>query len=289
MKLDLPEDKTFSKDDVASMIIGYEEKIHYLEERVRLLQNELFGRKSEKRYPNDHRQLPMFEQPAADADKDNTPRTIVIAEHRRVRGRKPLPDDLPRVEVIHDIAEEQKVCACGAQLSRIGQDCCEKLDYVPAKVRVLRHIRYKYACKSCEGVEDDGPTVKIAPPPVALIPKSNVTEGLLAHIVVSKFVDGLPLYRQEKIFVRMGIELPRATMANWGIQAARYCSPIIELLEQDLKSGPLLTWTKRPCRCSRNPAGPTPPNLSCGCFVEGRPIIQLCCTVIIPRAVARRL
>lgn len=120
--------------------------------------------------------------------------------------------------MIHDIPEDQKVCACGAHLSRIGQDKCEKLDYVPAKVRVVRHIRYKYACKSCEGVEDDGPTVKIAPPPVTLIPKANVTEGLLAHIVVPKFVDGLPLYRQEKIFARMGIELPRASMANWTIR-----------------------------------------------------------------------
>jgi len=163
MKLDppnLPEDETFSKDDVTSIVIGYQEKIHYLEERIRLLQNELFGRISEKRYPDDHRQLSIFEQPEADADKDSTPKTIVVAEHQRIRGRKPLPDHLPRIEVIHDIPEDQKVCACGAHLSRIGQDKCEKLDYVPAKVRVLRHIRYKYACKSCEGVEDDGPTVK---------------------------------------------------------------------------------------------------------------------------------
>jgi transposase len=121
------------------------------------------------------------------------------------------------------------------------------------KVRVLRHIRYKYACKRCEGVEDDGPTVKIAPPPVALIPKSNVTEGLLAHIVISKFVDGLPLYRQEKIFARMGLELSRATMANWGIQAARCCAPIVELLEQDLKSGPLINMDETPMQVLKEP------------------------------------
>jgi len=256
MKLDppnLPEDSTFSKDDVTSIVIGYQEKIHYLEERIRLLQNELFGRKSEKRYPDDHRQLPIFEQPAADTEKSDTPKTIVVAEHQRIRGRKPLPDDLPRIEVIHDIPEDQKICACGARLSRIGQDKCEKLDYVPAKVRVLRHIRYKYACKSCEGVEDDGPTVKIAPPPVALIPKSNVTEGLLAHIVVSKFVDGLPLYRQEKIFARMGIELPRASMANWTIRAAQCCSPMIDLLQADLRSGPLINMDETPMQVLKEP------------------------------------
>ena len=115
------------------------------------------------------------------------------------RGRKPLPADLPRVDVVHDLPEEEKHCDCGAPLSCIGQDVSEKLDYVPAKIRVIRHIRYKYACKSCEGVESEDPTVKIAPPPVQLIPKSIATEGLIAHLIVSKFADGLPLYRQQKI------------------------------------------------------------------------------------------
>lgn len=89
------------------------------------------------------------------------------------------------------------------------------LDYIPAKVRVLNHICFKYACKKSQGVDSNGPTVKIAPPPVQLIPKSMATEGLLAHIAVSKFDDALPLYRQQKIFNRLGVELSRATMANW--------------------------------------------------------------------------
>jgi len=199
-----PDNCTFSKDEVASIVNSYQEKIHYLEERIRLLQNELFGRKSEKRYPDDHRQLQIFDQPidGLSPDEGGTQKTIVIAEHQRTkRGRKPLPDDLPRIDVIHDIAEEEKVCACGTHLTRIGQDSCEKLDYVPAKVRVLRHIRYKYACRNCEGVEDEGPTVKIAAPPESLIPKSNVTEGLLAHIIVSKFVDGLPFFTGKKRYL----------------------------------------------------------------------------------------
>ena len=250
----LPDDRTFSKDDVASIVTGYQEKIHHLEDRIRLLQNELFGRKSEKRYPDDHRQLPIFEHPVPDTAERIIDKTIVVAEHQRAkRGRKPLPHDLPRVDVIHDVAEEEKVCACGTRLTRIGQESCEKLDYIPAKVRVLRHIRYKYACKNCEGVEGNGPTVKIAAPPIALIPKSNATEALLAHILVSKFADGLPLYRQEKIFARMGIELPRATMANWGIQAAQLCSPVLELFIEDLKSGPLINMDETPVQVLKEP------------------------------------
>jgi transposase len=126
-----------------------------------------------------------------------------------------LPAELPRIEVIHDLPESQKQCACGAALSRIGEEVCEKLDIIPAKVQVIRHIRYKYAFKGCEGVNSDTPTVQIAPAPPQLIPKSMATAGLLAHIVVSKFEDALPFHRQSKQFTRMGIDLPRATLCNW--------------------------------------------------------------------------
>lgn len=248
----LPDDRTFSKDDIAPIIIGYEEKIHYLEERVRLLQNELFGRKSEKRYPDDHQQLPIFDLPESNPGESDI--TIVIAEHqRKKRGRKPLPEDLPRVEIIHDIPEEEKVCACGCTLKRIGSDSCEKLDNIPAKVQVIRHIRYKYACPSCEGIESEGPTVKITPPPAQLIPKSMVSEGLLAHIIVSKFADGLPLYRQQKIFERLGVDLPRATMANWAIAAAEQCGPLIDLLQNEIRGGPLINIDESPLQVLNEP------------------------------------
>jgi transposase len=128
----LPDDALIFKNDIASLLEvvekKYEEKIHYLEERIRLLQGELYGRKSEKRYPQDHQQLPIFEQDHGDQGVSETAvdDTIVVPAHKRSkRGRKPLPENLPRVEVIHDLAEEQKVCSCGAPLSRIGQDVCE--------------------------------------------------------------------------------------------------------------------------------------------------------------------
>ncbi len=252
----LADDALISKHDVVALETKYQEKIHYLEERIRLLQNELFGRKSEKGYPEPDRQLPIFNSDSAEkviSDKDLGHSIIVAAHTRKKCGRKPLPDNLPRVEIIHDLSEEEKVCQCGAILSRIGQDTCEKLDYIPAKVRVQRHIRYKYACKVCEGVEDDGPTVKIAPAPVALIPKSNVTEGLLAHIVVSKFTDGLPLYRQEKIFARLGVELGRASMANWIVKASHICLPLYELLQNEIRSGPLINMDETPLQVLKEP------------------------------------
>lgn len=162
------------------------------------------------------------------------------AHKRKKRGRKPLPDHLPRVEIIHDLSDEDKICGCGKQKVCIDQEQCEKIDYIPAKVQVQRHIRLKYACKDCEGVDDDGPTVTIAPGPVQLLSKSNATAGLLAHLVVSKFADALPFYRQQKIFARHGLDLPRATMSNWAIGAAEYCKPPIELLTGQIRSGPYI-------------------------------------------------
>ena len=215
----LPDDTEAFKQIITSQ----QHKIDHLQEMVRLLQNEIFGRKSEVRTTDTANQVQLF-TPPEEPEPIEPDETIEIKGHAwKKRGRKPIPADLPRIEIFHDIPEEDKQCACGVQLSRIGEDISERLDYIPAKIQVVRHIRPKYACKQCEGVEDDGPTVKIAPPAVQLIPKSIATEGLLAHIAVSKFADGLPLYRQQKIFGRLDVELSRATMANWMIQAAGCC------------------------------------------------------------------
>jgi transposase len=219
----------------------YQAQIDYLEEQNRLLRNELFGRRSEKDVCPDHNQLTLFTPGVEAVEADQDPEPITVSSHqRKKRGRKRLPEHLERVDIVHDLKEHEKMCACGNQLECIGQDECEKLDYIPAKVRVLRHIRLKYACKHCEGVYDDGPTVRIAPVPAQLIPKSNATAGLLAHLFTSKFADGLPLYRQEKIFARMGLELSRSTMANWAIEASQRCRPLIGMLQQEIRSGPLI-------------------------------------------------
>jgi transposase len=249
----LPDDASLPKDVVISLVddlqVKYQEKIHYLEEQLRLFKNELFGRSSEKRHEPHPDQMPLFEgdDDHAASDTQTSEDTIVIAAHaRKKRGRKALPKDLPRIDIIHDLSEEEKQCGCGQHKDCIGQDVSEKLDFIPARLQVERHIRLKYACKSCEGVEDDGPTVTIAPPPVQLIPKSNSTAGLLAHIAVSKFADGLPLYRQQNIFGRLGIDLPRAVMAKWMVKAAICCAGLIDLLREDIRSGPLIGIDETP-------------------------------------------
>jgi transposase len=136
-------------------------------------------------------------------------RISIPAHERGKRGRKKLSAQLPRVEIVHDIPEQEKVCARdGTTLERIGEEVCEQLEVIPAKVRVLRHIRPKYACPCCRQ------GVRIAPAPVAIFPKSIATPSLMAQVITAKFVDGIPLYRQEPQFSRMGITLGRGTMPS---------------------------------------------------------------------------
>jgi len=257
----LPDDASSLKELIGSLADSYtdletesQRRIDYLEERIRLLQKELFGRKTEKHQPPEtgQLQLGLFDEP--DLPELEKADTITVPAHtRKKRGRKPLPADLPRIDVIHDIEESEKVCACGCQLSRTGQEVSEKLDIIPAKMQVIRHIRYKYACKNCEGVEDDGPTVKISPLPVQFIPKGIATPGLVSQILVSKFEDALPFYRQEKIFARLGVDIPRSSMCGWAIKASQYCDLIMELLHRKILSGPLINIDETPVQVLKEP------------------------------------
>lgn len=253
----LPENASDLKkviSDLAESHSDLEEKNQFLEERIRLLQNELFGRKSEKqKFPEkDQLQLCLFDEP--ELPEPEKAATITVPAHTRKKsGRKPLPKDLPRIDVIHDIDESEKICACGCEMTRFDEEVSEKLDIIPAKMQVIRHIRPKYACKNCEGLEDDGPTVKIGPLPVQFIPKGIATPGLVSHILVCKFEDALPFYRQEKIFARLGVDIPRSSMCGWSIKAAEHCEPVLNLLHHKILSGPLVNIDETPVQVLQEP------------------------------------
>lgn len=190
------------------------ERIELLEEENRWLKGQLFGRSSEKTLAEEINpaQVGLFEHARALVEEPHGASvTVRIPAHERGKGgRKKLSAALPRVEVIHDLPDHQKICiADGAALERIGEEISEQLDFKPAQVRVIRNIRPKYACPCCRT------GVAIAAVPLQLFPKSLATPTLLAQIATAKFVDGLPLYRQERQFERLGVTLGRATMAVW--------------------------------------------------------------------------
>lgn len=236
-------DTTTLPDELSELkriVHRYERENDLLREQIRLLYARIYGKKSEKgNRDSESVQLPLFDMPEPEVEPEKET-TEVPAHTREKSGRKKLPENLPRVSVVHDISEEEKVCACGGEMSRIGEDVSEKLDIIPAIIRVIRHIRPKYACKHCEGIETEGPVVKIAPVPKQIIEKGIATAGLLAHILTAKFCDALPFYRQERQFSRLGVDLPRATMCNWAMKAAQACEPLLNMLRHQIRSGPLI-------------------------------------------------
>ena len=218
--------------------------LEYFEE-LQLLRRRLFGRSAERLPEEDRRQLWLFNEAELIASEERKPqreeRISVRSYTRRKRGRKPLPADLPRVVQIHDIAEEEKICGCSEELSQIGEESCEKLEIIPARVQVRRLVRPKYACGSCEGSGDEEkPAVRIAPAVPQLLPKSIASPALIAYMLVSKFCDALPFYRQEKQFQRMGVDISRQDMANWTIKVFKRLEPLLELMRKKIRSGPVV-------------------------------------------------
>jgi transposase len=144
---------------------------------------------------------------------------------RQQAKRKPLPANLPRREIRHE--PENTTCTCGCQMKRIGEDVAEKLDYVPGVFTVERHIRGKWACAKCE---------RLVQAPVAphIIDKGIPTAGLVAQVLVAKYADHLPLYRQETIFERAGLAIARSTLAQWVGSAGVQLQPLVNAMRDDL-------------------------------------------------------
>lgn len=195
-----------------------ERKNQHMHHQIQSLLRKLYGRSSEKISDND---MSLFRDimdqlqprpepaPAPVAEPETTPSQT---KNRHKHGRGKAPADLPRQQIIHDLPEDQKPCpCCGGVRCVIGRDISEQYDYVPAKVTVLEHIQLKYACKTCEQ-NAQGAQIALAEKPLSAIEKGAAAPGLLAHVVVCKYTDHLPMYRLESILERNGISLSRSTL-----------------------------------------------------------------------------
>jgi transposase len=228
-------------DEIAALKVALAERdttvtsqaalIAILEEKLRLATHQQFAPSSEKLASLGHPDL--FNEAEAlgmKPDSEAAATEIVVPAHTRERGkRKPIDPQLPRERIEHDIPDDQKTCACGCQLTRIGEAVSEQIGMIPARGFVKQHVRFKYACRSCEGTSHDGPAVVIAPMPPQPLPKSNCSPELAAFITVSKFADGLPLYRLEGILARYQISVSRTAMACWMIKLGDLVQPLIDL------------------------------------------------------------
>ena len=166
---------------------------------------------------------------------------MVAAHEKKKPGRKPIDPKHPRFERIVDVPDEDKQCACGHAMVRIGEEVSERVQIIPEQIWIDRVVRPKYACHHCEGSGDETkPAVRIAAVEQTVVPKGIATPSLIAFILVNKFVDHLPFYRQEKRFGRIGIAISRQDMSNWTIRAAQLVAPLIERFRTLIREGPIV-------------------------------------------------
>lgn len=246
----LPDDPVLLKQ----MLLLAQGKVAQLQEQVALLRHKLFSPKSERSPEDaDSPQLAMFneaeeliEQPAA-VDESEEQAEDVVAPVKPRGKRKPLPASLPRVEIVHELPEHERTCACGACKQVIGEEASEQLEIIPMRVRVIRHIRKTYACTACEAAP------VTADKPAQLIEKSLASPSVLAMLLTTKYADGIPLYRFEKMLSRHGVDIPRQTLARWVIQSGEQLQPLLNLLRDTLLDHPVLHCDETRLQVLREP------------------------------------
>ncbi len=222
-----------SKVDTMGRKIHRDETIiEQLSHEIAILKRHKFAKRSEQISPAQGSLLDDLlttDLEAIDAELQALRPAPVADEPRQQPKRAPLPAQLPRTVIRHEPDSTECACACGCQLQRIGEDISEKLDYTPGVFTVEQHVRGKWACRECE-------TLIQAPVPAQVIDKGIPTAGLLAHVMVAKFADHLPLYRQEKSLAgpawpsraprwRSGWAKPACSSSHWWMRCAKRCWP----------------------------------------------------------------
>jgi transposase len=234
----LPDDLETAHQLIRELIKTLAQQVHLnekLQHQLEQLLRQRYGRKTEQVDPA---QLLLFAQeilaqaepeptppPEPEPEPEPAPAPAASAPKKNGHGRKRLPASLPRKPVLHDVPPEHRVCPdCGGERTCIGHETREQLEFIPASLVVLEHIRPKYACQACQA---NVVIAELLPEPIE---KGLPGPGLLAHIAVSKYADHLPLYRLEGIFKRFGLELSRSTMCDWMAAIAGLLAPIVKLM-----------------------------------------------------------
>ena len=229
-------------------------KLKWYEEQFRLGQQKKFGASSERTNPD---QLQLFneaELEANPAQPEPTVETITYERKKERRQREDLTEHLPVETIEYHLPEAEQVCpCCGGSLHAMSTEVRQELKIVPAEVKVVRHVRHVYACRRCEREGTQTPVITAAMPNPAA-PGSLASPSILAHIMTEKYVDAMPLHRQEQQFARLGVPLSRQTLANWTISAAdRWLQPLYDRMHTHLLVQPVLHADETPLQVLREP------------------------------------
>jgi transposase len=244
------EQQALQNQELVKQLTSAHRKISMLQNQVEELLRRVYGPRSEKLHPDQLMLDPLIIEAINQPEISSTPlaemRETVTPPPKKIKkakrrhpGRIPIPEHLERREILLDVPEAEKVCPeTGTPLKKIGEDVSEKLEYRPGKLIVNVYRRPKYAAP--ESMADSGPGVITAPLPDHPIDKCKADVGLLSHIIVSKFADHLPLYRQDGIFAREGVQIPRATQASWLMQIYSSIRPLQDVLKAAVLTGDVI-------------------------------------------------
>jgi transposase len=229
--------QTRDPDQLLVIIDEQDQEIEQLKEALRLLRHNRFGASQES---FNALQVPLFpidegEYKACLEQADNDKTVVPAHQRRKPKNRVTLADHLPRERVEVDLSEEEKTCpCCQAEMTKIGEDITKTIEFVPATLFVKEYARAKYACKHCEG------HIQRADIPPMILPKSLLSASILAYIIVSKFVDHLPLHRIERQFERLGCYLPRGLQCRGLLKVAEQLAILIQIMSDDIRAGPVI-------------------------------------------------
>jgi len=233
-----------------------------LNEKQHLLLHALYGHKSEKKVDITAYEHLLFDEAekavcSSDSAKEQKPQMETIQYKRKKPGRRKkhaIAPNLPRTEIRHEDDAQKKCSCCGKDRPIIGEDSSEEIDYVPAKINVLKHIYPKFGpCKDCVDKEEHGPLVVQKPRIPRIIEGGIASESMLTHLIVSKFCDHLPFYRQEKILHRLGIDYSRETMSKQMIYISNRIQDLIQLMWDDLNAGEVVHMDETPLQVLHEP------------------------------------
>lgn len=234
----LPDDPAILR----TLIVELQARIEHLTQIVLQLRRHQFGPKSE-RLSEGQEIFPFYGTLAPEPLRAGSEPDVPPASKTNGHGRRVIPADLPRRRIVHDVPEEEKFCRqCREPLREIGQETAEQLEYHPASLHVLEHVRLKYACRKCQE------NVVVAEPATAPIAKGLAGPGLLSQVVVSKYADHLPLYRQSEIFRRQGVELSRSTLCGWVGESVELLRPIVKAMRGDVLESKVVQTDDTPVR-----------------------------------------
>lgn len=245
-----------TRDQLIERVSTLEAENQWLKEQFRLAQHRQFGPKSEQT-PAEQQTLVFNEAEATTAPTPEPTVEILTVRRRKTKGqRAERLQGLPVETVEHHLPTEQQTCACcGGPLHELPESMAEvrqELKIVPAQVTVVKHLRYQYGCRQCDQAASGTPLVT-APHPTPAFPHSLASPSAVAYIMSQKFVDGLPLYRQEQSLARLGVTLSRQTLANWMLAGAEWLIPLYDRLQELLLTRDILHADETTLQVLREP------------------------------------